>query len=109
MTPAAKKSLVARTLKGDVLEALGNATAVAVDLLEGVNATLAAGRVPATSIPGITAPIVTRDLITSASALGDDVLQTLLNATAVADQLLGAVIPVLVAHSDTGLNGTYFR
>ncbi|KAK9356781.1 hypothetical protein V1523DRAFT_153975 [Lipomyces doorenjongii] len=105
MTPAAKKSLVARTLKGDVLETLGNATAVAVDLLEvllpaliartnirGVNATLAAGRVPAASIPGITAPIVTRDLITSASALGGDVLQTLLNATAVAEQLFGTVI-----------------
>ncbi|KAK9235726.1 hypothetical protein V1525DRAFT_409183 [Lipomyces kononenkoae] len=115
-TPVVKKSLVSRTLEDDVLETLGNATAVAANLLEvllpaliartdirSVNGTVAAGYKAKAGIPDIAGPIVTRDLITSASGLGDDVLQTLLNATAVAGQLLGAVVPALVTSTDPSI------
>ncbi|KAK9312644.1 hypothetical protein V1524DRAFT_465591 [Lipomyces starkeyi] len=107
-------SLAARTVEDDMLETLGNTTAVAAYLLKvpvpaliareditSFNSAGAAGAEATTGVLDLALPPVTKDLLTSASALGDDVLQTLLNATTLAEQLLGAVIPALVARTNT--------
>ncbi|KAK9367915.1 hypothetical protein V1509DRAFT_594105 [Lipomyces kononenkoae] len=112
-----KKSIAARALDNDVLETLGNATAVAANLLEVILPALIArtnissvngiSDEPRATISDIVVPSIKTDLLTGASALGEEGLQTLLNATSIAGQLLGTVIPALVAYSDTKiLNNT---
>ncbi|KAK9384332.1 hypothetical protein V1515DRAFT_611970 [Lipomyces mesembrius] len=116
MTPVVKKSTIASTLDEAVLQTLLNATAIAEDLLESIiptltartnrrtnNETFVVSREEKVGAISDAMTAVGKDTIIS-RAIDETVLQTLLNATAIAAELLESILPTLLARKNTTIH-----